>query len=73
MRIRVRVIPRAKRDQITESDDGGFRVHTTAAPADGRANDAVARLLSEHFGIAKSRLQIVRGAGSRDKVIEVME
>ena len=47
-----------------------FRVHTTAVPADGAANDAVIKMIAKHLGIPKTSIKIVRGHTGRDKVIE---
>ena len=67
----VRVIPRARRNEITVDENGTFRVHTTAAPADGAANVAVIKMLAEYFHVPKTSLEIIRGATSRDKVIRI--
>ena len=72
-KINVRVIPRAKQNKITTDDDGRLRVHITAAPVDGAANDAVIKILAEYFNIPKSQIKIVRGETSRDKVVEIPE
>lgn len=68
--IAVRVTPKASRNRITE-EDGAIRVYVTVVPEDGKANAAVQKLLAKHLGIAKSRLTLVRGATSRDKVFRV--
>jgi uncharacterized protein (TIGR00251 family) len=46
-------------------------VRTTAPPVDGKANDAVRRLLAEHFGVSTSKIEIVAGHRSRDKTVEI--
>lgn len=71
-RINLRVIPRARQNKITTDANGTLRVHITAAPVDGAANDAVIRALSEYFKVPKSGIKIVRGATSRDKVVELL-
>ena len=68
----VRVIPRAKQNSITVDDDGTIRVHTTTAPTDGKANDAVIKMLAKHFDVARSAIHIIRGHTSHNKVIEVL-
>ena len=68
--IKIRVIPRARRNAVESQDDGTLRVYTTAAPADGDANAAVIKMLARHYDVPKSQIQIVRGATARDKVIE---
>ena len=68
----VRVIPRAKQNSITTDADGTIRVHTTTAPTDGKANDAVVRMLAKHFNVQKSAINIIRGQTSHNKIIEVI-
>lgn len=62
--------PGASRDSVTVADDG-VRLHVTAPPADGAANDAVLRLLAAALGVAPSRLTLLRGAAARVKLIGV--
>lgn len=69
---KLRVIPRARRNQIIVADDGTLRVYTTAAPTDGAANDAVIKMLARHFDMPKSSIKIIRGAQSRDKVVQLL-
>ncbi|MDR1696986.1 MAG: DUF167 domain-containing protein [Rickettsiales bacterium] len=71
MKINVRVTPGAKKNSVSDSDS--VRVWTTARATDGHANTAVVKLLATHFGVAKSRVKIVRGATGRDKVVEILE
>ncbi len=66
MIVNVRVTPRAKFNKIELP-----KIWITAAPADGAANMAVIKILAEHFGVAKSRVRMVRGETSRDKVFEI--
>jgi uncharacterized protein len=68
--IATRVTPRASRSAV-HADASGIRVLVTAVPEDGAANDAVRRLLADALGIAPSRLTLVRGAASRNKVFRV--
>ncbi|MFA5986856.1 MAG: DUF167 domain-containing protein [Parcubacteria group bacterium] len=71
MRINIKVIPRAKSNSVT-CDDGVYIVRTTAVPVDGKANDVVQKMLAKHFDVAKSCVQIVRGAQSRTKIVEIV-
>jgi len=70
-RIAVRVIQNASRNRVV-AEDGTIRVYVTTVPEDGKANVAVIELLAKAIGLAKSRLQLVRGATSRDKVFRVV-
>lgn len=69
--IRVRLTPRAGREQIAAAPDGAYAVRVTAPPVDGRANDALCRLIAKRAGVAPSRVAIVRGAKAREKVVRV--
>ncbi len=68
--ISVRVTPKASRNKIEESSQG-LRVYVTVVPEDGKANKAVIKLLAHALGVARSRLELVRGATSRDKVFRL--
>jgi len=69
--ISLRVTPKAARDRIEMGEGGTVRVHVTAIPDKGAANAAVLKLLAKAMGVPKSRLAILRGATSRDKVVRV--
>jgi uncharacterized protein len=66
----VRVMPGASQAAITLAD-GVMRVSVTALPEDGRANTAVQAILGQALGVAKTRLALIRGAKSRDKVFRL--
>ena len=66
----LRVTPRAARNAVTLKD-GQLRVTVTTVPEDGKANAAVVQLLAKALGIPKSRLTLVRGATSRDKLFPI--
>ena len=66
----VRVTPHARQNKVVECD-GVLRVYTTTAPENGRANDAVVKLLAEYFNVPKSRIKIIKGLACRDKIVTV--
>jgi uncharacterized protein (TIGR00251 family) len=67
----VRVIPRARRDEIGGMRDGALVVRVTAPPVDDAANRAVVKLIAKRAGVARSRVRVARGKRSRDKRIEI--
>ena len=69
--IEVRVIPRARRDEVAGERAGRLLVRTTAPPVDGKANEAVRRLVAAHCGVPVCGVELVRGATSRDKTLRV--
>jgi len=68
--ISVRVTPKAARNRITNKD-GEIRIYVTCVPEGGKANMAVAKLLARALGVPKSRLELLRGATSRNKVFRI--
>ncbi len=68
--VEVRVIPRAGRNEIKE-DGEKLRVYLTAPAEDGRANQALVKVLAEHFGVKKSMITIIKGLRSRQKAIKI--
>lgn len=68
----VRVTPRA-RQAVIAFTAGQWRISVTAAPEDGKANAAVAEALAHALGVAKTRLTLLRGAASRDKLFRLTE
>jgi len=69
--LRVRVTPRAKRNEIAGFRDGVLQIRVAAPPIEGKANASVLKLLAKRLGVPRSSLIVVRGEGSRDKVIRI--
>jgi uncharacterized protein (TIGR00251 family) len=70
-RVRVRLQPRAGRNEIAGLRDGALLVRVTAPPVEGRANDALCKLIAARAGVGRGRVSVVHGAGARDKVVSV--
>ena len=69
--LRVRLTPRAHRDEVTGVRDGLVLARVRAPPVDGRANAALEKLLAKALGVPPSRVEVVRGQGAREKVVRV--
>ena len=46
-------------------------IRVTAPPVDGRANEALCRLVAKKAGVAPSRVSVIRGHTARDKLVRV--
>lgn len=68
---RVRVQARGRREAIEGQWQGALRVRLTAPPVDGRANEALRRLLAGRLNIPVTAVRIISGERSRTKRIEV--
>lgn len=73
MLLSVRVIPRSAGNKLEwdSNTEGGIKAHLTAPPVDGAANKALVALLSDQFSVPRRAITIVRGATSRQKVVEI--
>ena len=71
LQLKIRVQPRASKDEVIEQLDGTLKIKTTAPPVNDAANKACVELLANHFGVKKSDVKIVSGARSRDKIFEI--
>ena len=70
----VRVTPRASKNEIVDLlSDGTVKVHLTAPPVEGKANEALLKFLAKVLEIPVRQLEIVAGANGRDKLISVVD
>lgn len=72
MKISVHLKPNSRhREEVVVNDDGSLTIYIKAPAIEGRANVAAMKLLAKHFGVAPSKVKLVRGATSKHKVFEV--
>jgi len=71
-RLRLRVSPGAGRAGIVGRHGDAWKVRVTAAPEQGRANEAVLRLLAEALAVPRASVALVSGHGGRDKIVELV-
>lgn len=70
----IRVAPRSSRNEIAEIlSDGTVKIRLTAPPLDGQANDLLIELLSGVLEVPKSKIEIVAGAGGREKLVTILD
>jgi len=72
MKIQVKVKPSSKTEELSREGDN-FIVKVKEPPKEGKANQAVVKLLAEHFGVPQSQVKILSGLKSRNKLIEVAQ
>jgi uncharacterized protein len=71
VRVTIRVRPGASRTDVGGSHAGALVVRVTAPAVDGRATEAALAALAEALGLRRSDIQLVTGATSRTKVVDV--
>lgn len=70
-RLKIRVIPRAARDELGGRRGEAFVVRLQAPPVEGAANRALVRFLARVLGVRAGDITVVAGHKSRDKTVEV--
>ncbi len=76
LRLALRVTPKASRNAIAglaDTADGGraLKVTVTSVPENGKANDAVVKLLAKAWKLPRTSLTVVAGATDRNKILHV--
>jgi uncharacterized protein len=71
VKIAIKVIPKASKNEVVGWKDDVLNVRLTAVPEKGKANADLIRLLSKYFKVPKSAITIVKGETSRNKLIDL--
>jgi uncharacterized protein (TIGR00251 family) len=72
MRIKVKVKPNTGRNELKKISDDFFEARVSVPPEKGKANQRVIELLSKHFKISKSRINLISGYTFKEKVFEIL-
>lgn len=74
MKISAKTKPNSRyREEAVANDDGSLTIYTKAPAIEGRANSVAVKLVAKYYGVAPSRVKLVRGATSRNKVFEIAD
>ena len=72
MTLRVKVIPRSRKNEVSgELADGTVKIHVTAPPEKGKANEQVCTVLAAHYRVPVRAVEIVSGHGNPRKVVRI--
>ena len=67
----VRVQPRASRNEVAGLVGETLQIRLTAPPVEGEANEACLDFLAKLLDLSPSRLAIIHGDRSRNKVVRI--
>lgn len=67
----MKVVPNARADEVRGYVGEMLQVRLKAPPVDGKANEALVRFIAERLGVPRSAVAIVRGATSRQKLVDI--
>jgi uncharacterized protein (TIGR00251 family) len=69
--LRVKVQPRASRDEVVGVQGEALKVRITAPPVEGAANTHLLKVLAKKFGVPRGCLELRTGSTSRLKTIAI--
>ena len=67
----VRVVPRSSRVCVVGVAGGDLKIKLTAPPVEGAANRQLIEVLSDHFYVRKSDIEILKGLSGKNKIVEI--
>ena len=70
MIISIKVIPGKKKQKI-QQENSDFKICLKSKPQKGKANEELIDLLASYFNIPKTSVKIIKGAYSRNKLVEI--
>ena len=69
MNVKVKVITNAKQNLVETQLDSSIKVKLSAVPVKGKANEELVEVLAKHYNIKKSRVRILKGKTSKEKIL----
>jgi len=71
MRIYIYASPRSSKNEVIKLSEGDYKINLTSAPVDGKANEALIKILSDYFNVPKSSITIVGGKSTKRKMVDI--
>ncbi|MEK7464486.1 MAG: DUF167 domain-containing protein [Patescibacteria group bacterium] len=71
MKISVKAKPNSKTESVKKIDEENFVICVHEPAKEGKANRAVIKALAEHFGVSTSRITLISGQTSKQKIFDI--
>lgn len=71
MILKLHIQPGAKKNEIVGRHGDAIKIRLKARAVEGKANTALVEFLAETLNIAKSKIEIVKGLSSRQKLVSI--
>jgi len=71
MLIKVKVFPNSKKTEIVKKSEDSFEIKVKEKPIENKANFAVFESLSDYFKVPISKIRIIKGSKTRNKIFEI--
>ena len=67
----IKAQPNSRNDKVEKIDNNHFIISVKEPPIKGRANQAIIKVLGEYFNISFSKIKIIAGFKSREKILRI--
>ena len=71
--IKAKIVPGSSKNKIVGVYNNALKITITAPPVEGKANKKCIAYLSKYFATAKSRIEIISGKTSKNKLIKIYD
>lgn len=73
MKVFVKTVTNAKKDEVILLNDNRFKVKVTDLPIQNKANKKIIKLISKYYAVSKSSVSIIKGHKNSNKVCLIAE
>jgi len=71
--VKVKIVPGSSKNKIVGVYNDALKITVTAPPVEGKANKKCITYLAKYFDIAKSKIEIISGQTSKNKLIRIYD
>jgi hypothetical protein len=71
MKIFIKVKTKAKIKKFVKIDDNHYSISINSPPEKGKANKEIVKMLAKKFDVSISKIQILLGEKSKEKIINI--
>lgn len=71
--VKVKIVPGSSKNKIIGAYNDALKITITAPPIEGKANKKCITYLAKYFDVAKSKIEIISGRTSKNKLIKIYD
>ena len=71
--VKVKIVPGSSQDKIIGIYNDALKIAIAAPPVEGKANKKCIAYLAKYFDVAKSKIEIISGQTSKNKLIKIYD
>ena len=71
--IKIKIVPGSSKNKIIGAYNDALKITITALPVEGKANKKCIAYLAKYFDVAKSKIEIISGQTSKNKLIKIYD